>query len=224
MRNLEDLETKLSRSLSWRKKEMVGLILAAQSSDVNAAAIRRAAAVIFCSHWEGFLRDSINSYVEYVFSRRLGYKNLTSEFVAIALHGHVKSAADAKFPGAEQRKKFAELIVAAMDGEIPVKTWEASTESNPSSEITIKLLTSVGLDRQLGLDEAAWSIAKVFLDSQLLKDRHAIAHGEGFQIAEDTLSDRSHRVLDLCERLTVLILRAADLEQYRRPERSTAQR
>jgi hypothetical protein len=169
------------------------------------------------AHWEGFLRASIQSYVDFVFSQELSLGQLIEPFVAAFFYKEVMNAATANFPGSkEQHIKLAKKITRYIDEPCRRASWVVNTEGNPSSEVTRSILTSVGLDPQMGMDEASWSVYKVFLDGQLLKDRHKVAHGERFPISPENFRERSDRVIDLCESLLRQILEAAGSGMYRR--------
>lgn len=173
------------------------------------------------AHWEGFLRASVQSYVDYVFSRGLNLSQLAEPFVAIFFYREVINAAAANFPGSkEQHIKLAKKITRYLDQPCTRASWVVTTDGNPSSAVTRNILTSVGLDPRMGMDEASWSVQKVFIDSQLLKDRHKVAHGERLPISYDNFLERSDRVIHLCELLRQLILTAAASDAFMRSPES----
>lgn len=170
---------------------------------------------MLCAHWEGFLKSSVQVYVDHVFAQGLKVTELKSPFVAIYFFKYVKNASDSNYPGSEQHHiKLAKKIVGGLAGPCRQPGWSVTTEGNPSSAVLSGLLQSVGLDRQMGRDDTAWSVTKVFIDSQILKDRHKIAHGERLPIRHEDFLERSDRIIDMCEDLADLILSAAESRAY----------
>lgn len=213
--SLDDLQNILAGEIGWRKKEIVAFRSAARRASAAQACYCRAGAVMLCAHWEGFLKNSVQAYINYVFSQALPLVNLTTQFVAVYFFGDVMNAAKAQFPGSEQQHlKLAAKISASGAAPCVKPSWKVKTGGNPTSDVTCDVLASVGLDRHMGLDEAGWSIQKVFIDAQLLKDRHRVAHGERYPVDQSDLRDRSNRVIDMCERLLRLIIDAAGSEAY----------
>lgn len=209
------LEEMLSGEVAWRKKEIVAFRSAAMRASASQGYYCRAGSVVLCAHWEGFLKRAVQVYVDHVFAQALPLENLADPFIAIYFYKDVMTASNARFPGSKgHHLKLARKIAASRTGPCARASWSVETEGNPSSEITAKILASVGLDERMGLDEAAWSVLKVFIDSQLLKDRHKVAHGERYPIAQDLFKNRSDRVILMCEQLATLILMAAGSRAY----------
>ncbi|WP_155953110.1 MAE_28990/MAE_18760 family HEPN-like nuclease [Pseudoxanthomonas suwonensis] len=212
---LEALQDQLDRSLAWRKKEIAALRRAATRASTSRSYYCRAGTVMLCAHWEGFLKDAVGKYLKFVFSRNLGADRLAPPFVAIAFYGCVKRAADATFPGAEHH--HIELAKKIQAGGRLVADWDVSTGGNPSSAVFSDILRSIGLDPHLGKDVAEWSVLKVFIDSQILADRHKIAHGEGLPVPHEEFYGRSSRVIEICEELAGAIMKAAKSKEYLLP-------
>lgn len=210
------LHDNLAAELAWRKKEIVGLRAAALRRSTSQHYVCRAGMVLLCAHWEGFLRGAVQHYVNFVFSQGLAVKDLSPKFVAISLYKDIKSAAEADYPGSELHcVKLARRVLSGVDVVASKPKWKVETGGNPSSTLTAQLLMTVGLSDKLGMDEAAWAATKAFIDEQVLKDRHKIAHGEGLPIDSRDFRERSDRILSMCERLRSLILQAATDEAYR---------
>lgn len=215
MKAIERLQDRLDRDLSWRKKELSSLRVAVKREEQRESAVSRASWVIACGHWEGFLKCSLQLYIEFVFAQEKKLKELSSEFIAIALFRDVMKAAEANFPGSKlHHVALAERISLGVDVVAKIPGWFVQTESNPTSSVTQKLLLSVGLDEKIGMDEAGWSTAKAFLDEQLLAVRNAIAHGEGRPVKAEDCLGAIDRVEGLCESLIKLITGAAVSKSY----------
>lgn len=215
LKTIERLQDRLDAQLAWRKKEIAALRNAATRAAVSREYYCRAGAVMLCAHWEGFLRIAVQSYVDHVFSQGLNIKKLKPQFVAIHFFKYVKTAGEANFPGSEQHHvKLAEKIIESFSGNCRKANWEAVTGGSPSSLVCSQLLSSIAIDPRIGYDEQKWSVAKVFIDSQILKDRHKIAHGERFPVDHEDFLSRSGRVIDMCEDLARLIVSSATSRAY----------
>lgn len=214
--SLSKLEANLAEDLAWRKKEIVALRSAAKGRAAIRDFVCRAGSVVLCAHWEGYLRSSVQAYIDFVFSFNLKIRDLSPNFVAVMLYKDIKAAAMSEYPGSAQHcVKFSRRILQGVDILARKPAWKVETGGNPSSDITVRLLRTVGVDEQLGLSDAEWAATKAFIDGQLLKDRHKIAHGEGLPISSEVFLQRADRLLDMCDRITAVILRAAVDGTYR---------
>ena len=85
IRTLIELGEFLDSELSWRKKELTTLrflVRRTRRHEVNA--LLRAAICMLYAHWEGFVKAAATGYVCYVNTRRLKYRELSPNFVALA--------------------------------------------------------------------------------------------------------------------------------------------
>ncbi|MBB3821332.1 hypothetical protein FHT03_000725 [Xanthomonas arboricola] len=209
---IEYLQQKIDRELAWRKKELVGIMRGASRASASKVYYCRAGAVMLCAHWEGFLKKAVELYVDFVFSQELSFREMSCNFVAIAFYSDVVEAAKSSFPGSERHHlRLARKIRDAASG--PAR-WEVTTRSNPSSEVLRELLSSIGIDSELGMGVSEWARTRTFIDALLLGERHKIAHGEGLRIDGDVLRERFGLMLDLCQSLANAILSAAEGGTY----------
>ncbi|WP_412023297.1 MAE_28990/MAE_18760 family HEPN-like nuclease [Burkholderia cepacia] len=215
-RTVEEFQAKIARELAWRKREITSLRLSARRSDSERNYLFRAGLVLLCAHWEGFLRKSIEIYFDHVFSQGLKIRELTPNFVAAAFFADVQRAGKADYPGShETHGRLATRILMGLDEICTRSTWDAKTEGNPGTEVLARLLSSAGINPQLGLDAATWSTTKIFIDEQVVRDRHLVAHGEGFRITRSEFLERSKRILDLLDRISNEFINAAEIRAYK---------
>lgn len=214
---VESLQTQLQRDLTWRKKEIVSLRGAANRSDNDRHYVYRAGLVMIFAHWEGYLKTAATLYVRHVFAQRLPLGHLASVFVAHAFFSDVQKCSNSLFPGSEQT--HVALANRILEGTAEVatgSTWSVDTASNPSTEVLDRILRSLGLAADLGLDGATWSATRVFINEKVVADRHKVAHGEGFRIDKMEFLSRSARMLALLDTLSEQILNAAQSRAYLR--------
>jgi hypothetical protein len=216
LRTVEELQQKIARELAWRKQEISRLRLSARRKSTEKDFLYRAGLVLLCAHWEGFLRNAIRLYFKHVYAQELRLKDLAPNFVAAAFFSDVQRAAKADYPGSsETHGRLARRIILSADEVCIGSSWEVKTDGNPGTDILARLLSSAGLNPQLGFDAATWSTMKIYIDEQVVRDRHLVAHGEGFKISRDEFLERSQRMLDLLERVGKEVIDAADKRLYR---------
>jgi hypothetical protein len=65
------------------------------------------------------------------------------------------------------------------------------------------------------MDGAAWAATVVFIDEQILRDRHYIAHGMSFRLSRDEFLERAERLSRLLDALHSTIMSSAMSRSYR---------
>jgi len=210
LRTVEGFQEKIAKDLAWRKREISGLRMSAHRSDSERMYLFRAGLVLLCAHWEGFLKRGVDLYIDHVFSQKL-----TPTFVAAAFFSDVQNAGKTDYPGSKDTHvKLAERIQRGLDVVCDRSTWAVKTEGNPGSDVLGRLLLSAGINPQLGFDSATWSTTKIFIDEQVVGDRHRIAHGEGFQITRQEFLERSQRLVELLDCVGNELISAAEHKAY----------
>jgi hypothetical protein len=152
LRTLEELQSKLERELAWRKKEIANIRWVAKQSGAERRYFFRSGLVLLCAHWEGYLKISVQRYMEHVLAQGLHLRELSAPMVAAVLYKDVKRAADANYPGSEgAHLRLARTILEWFGGRAAnVTCWEVGTEGNPGSEVLSRILASAGLDARPG--------------------------------------------------------------------------
>ncbi|WP_139253414.1 MAE_28990/MAE_18760 family HEPN-like nuclease [Burkholderia ubonensis] len=216
VKTVDDFQLRIARELAWRKREISGLRLSARRSGSERGYLFRAGLVLLCAHWEGFLRNSVDLYFKHVFSQRLRLKELAPNFVAAAFFADVQRAGKADYPGsADTHGRLAQRILLGLDEIYTQSSWDIKTGGNPGTEVLARLLSSAGISPQLSFDAATWSTMKVFIDEQVVRDRHRIAHGEGFRLSQLEFLERSERMLGLLDRVSSELINAAEQKVYK---------
>ena len=101
IRTVEELNQALSDDLIWRKKELSevkSLIEVTSVSPQRHDALIRSGICILYAHWEGFVKFAANSYLEYVRTKKLLYRELSSNFLALAMKEKLKEAKETNKP------------------------------------------------------------------------------------------------------------------------------
>jgi MAE_28990/MAE_18760-like HEPN len=179
IRTLEELSDKLSNDLAWRKKELSeikSLVEAKNVSDQRHKVLLRSGVCILYSHWEGFVKLAANSYLEYVRLKKLTYKELSSNFLALAMKEKLKEAKETNKPSLYI--PVCDFFLSELNQRCILPKDAISTASNLSSEI-LKEITDI-----LGIDFSLYSTKSVLIDTKLLKTRNEIAHGNNYLVFE----------------------------------------
>ena len=189
IRTTLDLSESLDTALAWRRRELHAVVASAQACrDSFKEPTCRAAYLIIYAHWEGFVKEAATAYLQFVSRQRVPYKDLKTNFVAIASYNSIRQAAssgknflysqvvDFLFHNSAERSRipFAGVI---------------DTESNLKSEVLENIVFTIGLD-----SDCSFKTKHVFIDRELLKRRNRIAHGEREPVTFSELSEAKNQV------------------------------
>jgi len=192
----------------WRKKELTVLrkLVSTASPDRSSVLVRSLVAILY-AHWEGFLRNTAKSYLEYVKARRLTYSELAPNFLAYALLPRVR-------PAIEQRKlegmiEMIRLLRGEMSERSQFTTDGVDAGSNLSSQVLHRMTTT------LGLDYRPFESKAVLIDKRLVGNRNRIAHGDYLALSVEGVLDLATEILSLMERFRDEVENAVALSRYK---------
>ena len=172
IQTLEDLNKTLATDIAWRKKELSEIKTLIELKNVSPqrhnVCIRSGICILY-AHWEGFVKLAGNSYVEYIRIKRLRYRQLSSNFLALAMKEKLKQAKETN--KASLYIPVCDFFLFQLDERCSLPKNPIST-SNLSSEILKEITHTLGIDFSLDLTKSK------LIDEKLLKTRNEIAHGE----------------------------------------------
>jgi hypothetical protein len=176
IRTLTDLQSVLDDEFSWRLKEIAELKgVARRPQPLSESTVVRAGAALAYAHWEGFVKAASAAYVDYVSSTRTAHCDLVTPFAVMSLNSKLKVIAETK--SAEISASAFDFIRDQMNQSAKLIGKEIiSTEANLSSTVLKQVLGA--LDISITRYEARFN----FIDETLLKNRHAIAHGDALTL------------------------------------------
>lgn len=191
IRTVNQLQDCLDKALSWRLKEIADLRSASRSkSSLNHWTIIRAGVPLLYAHWEGFIKETSQLYLNYVSSQRMKFGELASCFVVFGVKKHLGNITDSRktklniaaiefFRSCEHER--ADLVLSnAID-----------TKSNLNSEIFENIAISIGVS------VIPYSSYYKFIDESLLARRNKIAHGESLDVNADDFRTIANNLISL---------------------------
>ena len=173
VRTVEDLYDHLSSDMAWRKKELTmlkGMIISSTSHSMEDALLRSGIALLY-AHWEGFVKLSASTYLEYIRKRRLPYQQLSNNFIAIRLNQIINKLSTRN--KVSECMDIVEFFLNGLDERcgIPIKNT-IDTESNLSSKVFKEIIYT------LNFDYSPYATKERIIDEKLLSNRNEIAHGQ----------------------------------------------
>lgn len=209
IRTLSAFQDAMDHEFAWRLKEIASLKSSVrQSGTLAAPTVIRAGLALLYAHWEGFVKAAALTYLEFVASRGLLYKELQSCFVVLGMKGELHTLektrkvdgliAAYEFVTSRRDQKAALVLANAVD-----------TESNLSSAVFENIVHSIGID--VSAYEARFNL----IDESLLKRRNKIAHGEYLDVTADDWRDLADEIILMLRHFKTDLENAASLGSYK---------
>jgi len=192
IRTIEDLYDHLSSNMAWRKKELSilkGMIISSTSKSMEDALLRSGIALLY-AHWEGFVKLSASTYLEYIGKRRLPYQQLSNNFIAIRLNQIIK-----RLSTVNKVSECMDIVEFFLNGlgerfSVPNKNV-INTESNLSSKVFKEIICT------LNFDYSPYATKETIIDEKLVSNRNEIAHGQYLFIDSDDYFRLESEILSL---------------------------
>lgn len=210
IRTAEQLSDRLSSDLAWRKKELSEIkssIEARNVSDQRHKLLVRSGVCILYAHWEGFVKLAANSYVEYVRLKKLTYRELSTNFLALAMKEKLKEAKETNKPSLYI--PVCDFFISELNQRCILPKDPISTASNLSSEVFKEIIEI------LGIDFSIYTTKSVLIDTKLLKTRNEIAHGNYSVFDREEYIELHGEVIGMLDMFRTQIENAAIQEKFR---------
>lgn len=168
--------------------------------------ILRAGVALLYAHWEGFVGQSCQHYLDYVAKRRLKYSELSKPFVMTSLRPMSQRASTSS----TDLIALAELVTSGGSGRARIpRTGVVETGSNLRYDRLVAMFES------LGLDYTAFEVRQHLIDQRLCDARNEITHGKERYPTSVALLELQDLVLEMMEHVRSLLLNAVVMTQYR---------
>ncbi|MET4075341.1 MAE_28990/MAE_18760 family HEPN-like nuclease [Hymenobacter sp. UYCo722] len=208
IRTESELQDIIDADFAWRLKELSILKSNVLRSDtISTRGAIRVGIVMLYAHWEGLVKKLCESYLIYVSGKRLLYKELNYSFVAIVIREMFAGLSSSSIL---VNKKMVEFVLKCGDERslVPYKGI-ISTQSNLNSNVLEEMLNVVGIDY------SQYELKANLIDSKLLANRNAIAHGEFVRVDADDFYFIYDEMLAMMRNIKDDIINSASLKKYR---------
>jgi hypothetical protein len=210
IRTANDIQDWLDKESAWRIKEILHM-KSSLRMDNNAGRLTktlvRAGVALLYAHWEGFVKKSSETYLEFVSNQNLPYSKLKPCLVVFGLKKELNFVASSR--NHHQNTRIVEFLIKELDRTAALSYQDTiKTNSNLNSAIFESIAASIGID------SAPYSTKYTFIDEELLKRRNSIAHGDYLEIGAQEFDKLSVEVIDLIKRYKTDIENCVGTKSY----------
>lgn len=208
IRTKEQLYDRLTDDLGWRKKELTTLYNNVHSSSVkHLPTSLRCAIVMLYAHWEGFIKNASEYYLNYIKYQDLNLDQLNSNLLALSLKQKISEFSDTK--KATLHVRFVDYFKNRLNEKAVILDKDAiRTSSNLNSTILQEIFASIGLDI------TSYELKFNLIDSTLLRCRNNIAHGNFLMIDKNEYVQLHHDIVNMLDLFLTDISNSVDLQKY----------
>ena len=211
---IEELQKYIDGDISWRKKELTAINFFVKDGTLkNIDLSVRLGIVMVYAHWEGFIKNSGNFYINYLKQLGLNYSELKENFVALSLRGNFTNC------GVTNKTTLHCSVVNILLNEqdtladLP-ETGAVITNSNLNFATFEEILFT------LGLEDPSWredlELKRHLINYTLVDNRNKIAHGTGETPTIDDFTTVYSEIVPLLDLIKEKILDAAQHEKFKR--------
>ena len=190
IRTISNLTDKLDEDFAWRLKELANLkILVRQNQSPIKSTLLRAGVALAYAHWEGFVKSSVEFYLEFVKNQRVQFRDLAPCLVALSRRGLLH-----QFTETKKFEVYAQVVKQLT--EEPFISDRASFGS-PIRTSNLRSHVFVDISQSIGVITTKYEPRFNFIDVTLADNRNQIAHGEYFLVDEEPLRNIIDDVIKL---------------------------
>jgi hypothetical protein len=210
LRTANDLQDYLDAEYGWRIKEIATLKAAIRTAGLMPErTLIRAGLALLYAHWEGFIKNALTGYLNFVNTQGLSYDELPSCFVVLGMKKQINDLFASRNSAVSiaaidfLREQLGQRAQMKIDSAI-------NTESNLSSKVFNNLLVAVGFDPQ------AYETRANLIDESLLRRRNSIAHGDYLEVARADWGQLADEVIAMLRQVKNEVENAVALEKFKR--------
>lgn len=209
IRSLDELNEFLSNNLSWRKKELTTLnFMVSRSCPHERDVLLRGSICLLYAHWEGFIRDASTSYICFVVSQGLRFRDLAPNFIALGLLPNISQIQQTRFATVHSRLTI--NFTSQLSEQFSLDCEKAiNTRSNINSKIFEEICQIIGIKN------ANYASKNNLLDERLLGNRNRVSHGRRLEIDSNDYVLLHDTVVELIEKFRTDVEKAAECGTYR---------
>jgi len=210
IRSTEELQNKLDDDFAWRRKELTVIftnVKSSQSLQVNTNI--RIGVVMLYAHWEGFIKNAAELYLIYVACKKLNLNQLSNNFIAVSLKSKLNQFEETNKNTIHTQ--LIEFLLGDLNIRAQIPTEEIiKTQSNLNSDILREILSTIGIEY------TQYELKDKYIDSQLLRIRNSVAHGQSPEISEKEFYELYDEITTLMTSIKNDISNSATRSNYRK--------
>jgi hypothetical protein len=191
MRTQAMLQEFLDTQTAWRKKEIADLKAAVRATEhTSRRSLIRAGIPLLYAHWEGFVKTASEALLNYIYHRKLNYRQLRPCYIVLGAKRHLNNLASSG--NILENVAAVEFFLNGLDARAELQ-FEGSinTQANLSSAVFERIA------RSIGIDTSRYETKYKFIDSSLLQRRNQIAHGEYLDVDHNQFDELADMVINL---------------------------
>lgn len=203
----DQLTNLISEDYAWRRKELkiINDHVPNRPSPRQSAALRFSVPILY-AHWEGFVKKSTETYLEYVAKKYLKHNELKPQFIALSLS---KKLGSLEIKNLEEKAKTIDFLINEFDKNSNVLTTNViQTKSNLKYFIFKEILFVIGIE------ESKFSSYESLIND-LVDARNNIAHGDFLRVDYNTYQILFKEIQELMSSLKTEIENSALNEEYK---------
>lgn len=210
IRSKEELIDYLTADLAWRKKELTTLYNNVETANSkNLSTALRCASVLLYAHWEGFVKNSAESYLTYIKFQKLNLNQVNSNILALSLKQKISEFSLTN--KATLHVQFIDFFQKNLNEKASFsETDSIKTQSNLNSIILKEIFATIGLDI------TNYDLKSNLIDKQLLKYRNDIAHGNQPPLNKQEYKILHAEIITMLDNIHADISNSAVLDKYKK--------
>ncbi len=211
LQTLTKLQDQLDKEFSWRIKEIADLKSAVKSNrSTSASTLIRAGVPLLYAHWEGFVKKSVEAYINFVSCQKLKLSELSSNFVTLGVKNQLQTITSSR-----KTKANIEIVEFFRSGMLSSSPLRLSAGVNTCSNLSSTVFENIA--ETVGINCSNYEARYKFIDSSLLERRNNIAHGEFLELDVESFRNLADEVIVLLRIVKNDIQNLASLGNYRLP-------
>ena len=191
IRTVSQLQDSLDQGFSWRLKEIADLKITVRgNSTLGQATVIRAGVPLLYAHWEGFVKQASQDYLNFVSCQRMKYGDLAPCFVVFGVKKHLTNITSSRTTSIniEAVEFFRRCAGERAD---LILSSAIDTKSNLNSDIFENIALSIGVSVK------PYDSYYNLIDVSLLARRNKSAHGEYLDLRVEDFRKLSDEVVKL---------------------------
>lgn len=207
---LEGLTAALEDDVIWRRREILALttMLTAAATEDEKLTLMRASLALLYAHWEGFVRNAAQQYLNYVSENSKRFSDLSDNFVWVMSKREMDLFMGTKKGSAEHIEIMMGVINRRKILDKELFKDRIDTGSNLKEKVFDNICAVIGLEP----DKSKYDLKTIC--NHLLERRNKVAHGAFIESSASKIEKYRSAVLSAMNDFTYDIISLASSEAY----------